>query len=457
MKGAAERVIANCIAEGHLDPETLELHVLDNSFDRPTWEHQAAQLGLQGQRVLAVAAMLWGERTDLSELSEEAEQGLVLLGVVGIEDPVRPEAREAIQLCHSAGIHTIMITGDQIATARSIASQTDLARDPVVAIAGHELETMPQAQLEDEAPRTSIFARVTPEHKLRIVTALQAKGHVVAMTGDGVNDAPALKQSDIGIAMGVVGTDVAREASEMVLADDNFATIVGAVEEGRIIYDNIRKFIGYLLSANISEVLVLFIGILAGWPLPLLPAQILWINLVTDGLPALALGFEKGEHDVMKRSPRDRNSSILGDGLGLRIAVIGSVMALCCLVLFYLAYDPQAGESGLKLARTMVFTSLALSQLLIVLSLRSSEEKVWQRGLLSNYRLIGAVVAGFLVQLVVIYLPIAQRFLHTTSLTTTELLWTLIASAIPCCLLELEKVFRERKAPASGICSNVSP
>ncbi|MBL8819600.1 MAG: cation-transporting P-type ATPase [Planctomyces sp.] len=444
VKGAAEQVIRDVLSEGHLSADDLSITITRSELNRQQWEELSAQLGLQGKRVLAVAGRHWSNGADLSTFGKDDEQALVLLGLVGIEDPVRPEARNAIQLCHTAGIHTIMITGDQIATARSIADQTDLAGKNALALRGSELEAMSQSDLEKQAPGTSIFARVTPEHKLRIVTALQAGGHVVAMTGDGVNDAPALKQADIGISMGVVGTDVARQASEMVLADDNFATIVGAVEEGRVIYDNIRKFIAYLLSANVSEVLVLFVAILAGWPLPLVPVQILWINLVTDGLPALALGFERGERNVMKRHPRDRDPSILGGGLGQLIACMGTTMAICSLILFYIAHDPGGGESALAHARTMVFTSLAVSQLLIVLSMRSTEDSVWHRSVLTNYRLLGAVAIGSALQLIVIYVPLAQHYLRTVALTPKELLLTAVASITPCAVLEIWKLAANR-------------
>lgn len=445
VKGAAEQVIRAVSAEGHLSAHDFSITITTTEFNRQHWEELSARLGLQGKRVLAIAARDWSKSADLSVFGDDDEQGLVLLGLVGIEDPVRPEAKHAIQLCHTAGIHTIMITGDQIATARSIAVQTNLAGENAIALKGSELESMSQKHLEEEALGTSIFARVTPEHKLRIVTALQAGGQVVAMTGDGVNDAPALRQADIGIAMGVVGTDVARQASEMILADDNFATIVGAVEEGRVIYDNIRKFIAYLLSANVSEVLVLFVAILAGWPLPLVPVQILWINLVTDGLPALALGFEKGERDVMKRRPRERNPSILGEGLGQLIACMGSTMAVCSLLLFYLAYDPGGGETSLMHARTMVFTSLAVSQLFIVLSMRSTQESIWHPGILINYRLLGAVAIGCLLQLIVIYVPMAQQYLRTAALTPLELTMTTVASVTPCAVLEIWKLFSNRR------------
>ena len=305
-----------------------------------------------------------------------------------------------------------MITGDHVGTARAIADELGLVGPGDEVLVGHDLEAMDDEQLRQRAPRVAVYARVSPEHKLRIVRAHQAHGTVVAMTGDGVNDAPALKQADIGVAMGITGTDVSKEAANMILADDNFATIVSAVAEGRVVYDNIRKFVRYLLTTNCGEVLLLLLAILLlpHLPLPLLPVHLLWINLVTDGLPALALGFEPEELGVMRRPPRRRDESVFADHMVRDIVGLGLFMAICCLVLYWwYAPSPEMlaaeGDAAIDYARTAVFFTLAMFQLFYVMAIRSSIESLYTQGLLSNYRLSGAVALGFVVQLLVIYAP----------------------------------------------------
>jgi P-type Ca2+ transporter type 2C len=291
-----------------------------------------------------------------------------------------------------------------------------------------------------------VYARVSPEHKLRIVDAWQSRGSIAAMTGDGVNDAPALRQADVGVAMGITGSDVAKEAGVMILADDNFATIVAAVEEGRIVYDNIRKFVNYLLTTNAAEVLVLFACIALGLPLPLLPAHILWINLVTDGLPALALGFEPAESDIMRRKPRVRGESLFAGGLGWAIGVLGVVMAIACILLFwrYLPpHDSPARPAALAYAQTMTFLTLSLMQFFHVMAIHSSAP-FYRVGLWSNYRLTIAVLLGVALQFAVIFVPQLQPFFHTVPLSGRDVLIAVAISTLPFVVVEIWKQFERR-------------
>lgn len=359
---------------------------------------------------------------------DESETGLSFLGVVGIVDPVRPEAKAAIGRCRSAGIRPVMITGDHPGTARAIAEELNLWQPGDGVISGSELDAINDEELSAKAAATSVYARVSPEHKLRIVRAHQSHGSVTSMTGDGVNDAPALKQADIGVAMGITGSDVAKESAEMILADDNFDTIVAAVEEGRVVYDNIRKFVAYMLAANAAEVLVLFLGIIIGLPIPLLPVHILWINLVTDGLPALALGFGPAERDIMQHKPRPRDESLFGDGLGWNIVGIGTLMAVCCFGLFWWSLNRDSSDSphNVERARTILFVSLSFAQLFYVLAIRSSSESFFTLGLWSNYRLTAAVAVGLTLQMAVVYVPVLQPFFHTTGISLGDLLMAII-------------------------------
>ncbi len=415
-KGATERIL-----------ERLE----DGSGDSADWQHQADELASRGRRVIAVAARDWNGG-DIPRDDGAVESQLRLLGLIGIVDPVRPEARDAIAACRSAGIKAVMITGDHKGTAKAIADDLDLWREGEQVLTGGELETASDDQLIEHAPETTVYARVSPEHKLRIVKAHQARGSVVAMTGDGVNDAPALRQAEIGVAMGVTGTDVAKEAGEMILADDNFATIVAAVEEGRVVYDNIRKFVAYLLTTNCGEILVLFGCIMLGMPLPLLPVHLLWINLVTDGLPALALGFEPAERDIMQRKPRKRDESLFAEGLGWGIILLGLLMAVCCILLFWWYLPKENSDPDqLAYARSLVFLTISMFQLFHVLAIRSSTESFFTLGLWSNYRLTFAVLLGTILQFAVIYIPAVQGFFHTVPLSLADaLIGTGVATSI---------------------------
>ena len=345
---------------------------------------------------------------------EQAERELVWAGMVGMIDPPRKEVRDAITTCRQAGIRPVMITGDHPLTAVAVARHLGILPANGRVVTGSELDQLNDRALEDEVNGIYVFARVSPYHKLRIVKALQKLGHVVAMTGDGVNDAPAIQSADIGIAMGKTGTDVAREASDLILADDHFATIVAAVEEGRAIYDNIRKFIRYLLSSNVGEIVTMFVAMLAGLPLPLLPIQILWVNLVTDGLPAIALGLDGASKDIMRKPPRPLKEGIFAHGLGMKIATRGLMIGLVTLAVFYFTLQ---GTNNLKEAQTMAFATLVLAQLIHVFACRSVDRSIWRRDLFHNGWLAAAVISSFLLLLAVIYIPSLQVVFHTIPLS----------------------------------------
>ncbi len=414
VKGAADVLLARSNRlwkDGEVIPlsEAHRAHLLQANED----------LARQGIRVLGLA--LKGLDT-LPEngpaLEQAAETDLIFLGLVGMKDPLRPEAMEAVRVCREAGIEVKMITGDHPATARAIAQELGLLEDDQDAfLTGVELERLSPEDLKARVENVRVFARVAPEHKLRIVEALQARGHITAMTGDGVNDAPALKKADIGVAMGKIGTEVAKEAADMVLLDDNFATIVAAVEEGRVIYDNVRRFIQYTLSSNIGEIFVMLVGPLLGMPVPLTPLQILWINLVTDGLPGLALTVEPPEKDTMKRPPYPPQTSILGRGLGRDVLWVGLVLGALSLLSGWLLW-----KEGRETWRTVLFTVLCLSQMSNAWALRSYKESIFTRGLWTNKALLGAIGLTFLLQLLVVYVPGLQTIFGTQALSLQEFL-----------------------------------
>jgi Ca2+-transporting ATPase len=333
-----------------------------------------------------------------------------------------------------------MITGDHPLTALKIAADLGIAGTEA-AVTGGQLARMAQPELESAVERTPVYARVAPEHKLGIVQALQHSGHVVAMTGDGVNDAPALKQADIGVAMGITGTDVSKEAADMVLLDDNFATIVAAVREGRAIYDNIRKFIKYILSANAGEIWVMLIAPFLGMPLPLIPLQILWINLVTDGLPSLALSIESPERDVMKRPPRNPKESIFGQGLGFYVIWVGLLMALAALGMGFWAW-----RNGDPAWQTMVFVTVTMSQLFQSLAVRSERESVFRQGLHTNLALLVTVVVTLGLQLAVVYVPFLQSVFRTVALSPRDLGISLLLSTSVFWAAEFDKLVRRARS-----------
>ncbi len=381
------------------------------------------------------------------EKSEEtSERDLVWLGLVGMLDAPRPEVRDAVARCQDAGIRPVMITGDHQLTAKAIAIDLGIAQAGDQVLTGQELERMSQPELEQEVDRVSIYARVSPEHKLRIVQALQRRGKFVAMTGDGVNDAPALKQADIGIAMGITGTDVSKEASDMVLLDDNFATIVAATEEGRVVYTNIRRFIKYILGSNIGEVLTIAAAPILGLGgVPLSPLQILWMNLVTDGLPALALAVEPAEPNVMKRPPFSPRESIFARGLGWYMIRIGIIFAILSIVLMEWAYFHSKAVVTPTLDRdrwkTMVFTTLCLAQMGHALAIRSNTRLFIQMNPFSNPYVLGAVVVTTILQMLLIYVPPLRAFFGTHILSLPELAICFGFSSLMFVWIELEKLF----------------
>ena len=424
-KGAPERVIGWC--------ETTH----DGSGRVPLKKNvvldQAERMAAEGLRVLAIAFRQWPAVP--SELSAElVERDLVFLGLVGLLDPPRTEVHEAVKLCQSAGITPVMITGDHPTTARAIAKRLGIITNDDVVMTGQELAHLALENFEEQVERIRVYARVTPEQKIKIVKALQDKGAFVAMTGDGVNDAPALKRADIGVAMGVTGTDVARESSHMILLDDNFATIVSAVREGRRIFDNIRRFIKYTMTSNAGEIWTIFLAPFLGLPIPLLPIHILWINLVTDGLPGLALAAEPEERGLMQRSPRPPNESIFAHGMWQDILWVGLLMGGVSLLTQAWAY-----RTGHAHWQTMVLTVLTLSQMGNVLAIRSERESFFTLGPLTNRPLLAAVLLAFALQMSTIYIPALNPIFKTEPLDLDELLVCLILSSVVFIGVELQK------------------
>ncbi len=364
------------------------------------------------------------------------ERDLTFIGLYGLIDPPRKEVKQAIEECKQAGIKTVMITGDHVKTARAIAEQLDMLPPNGRVLEGYELNQMSFDELVNIIEDVYVFARVTPEHKLKIVKAFQEKDHIVAMTGDGVNDAPAIKASDIGISMGITGTDVTKEASSLVLMDDNFATIKSAIQEGRNIYENIRKFIRYLLASNVGEILVMLFAMLLAFPLPLVPVQILWVNLVTDGLPAMALGLDQPEENVMKQNPRNPRESIFSRGLGYKIISRGLLIGIVTLIAFIIAY--QSNPDHLTYGRTVAFTTLVMAQLIHVFDCRN-ENSVFDRNPFENIYLVLAVISSLLLLCIVIYWEPLQPIFQTTYLGIREWLLIIGLSALPTVLFGFTK------------------
>lgn len=403
-----------------------------------------ASLASQALRLLGVAYR------HLKELPEEpqadqVEQDLVFVGLLGMIDPPRSEVREAIALARRAGIRTVMITGDYPDTAMAIAKDLALFHNGGELLTGAELDHMDEVEFAGRVEEFDVYARVSPQHKVRIVEALKEKGHVVAMTGDGANDAPALKRADIGVAMGVTGTDVSKETSDMVLTDDNYASIVSAVEEGRIIYSNIRKFVFYLLSCNVAEILVIFLAMMVGWPLPLTAIQLLVLNLITDGAPALALGLEKGEPDIMERPPRPVDEPVINREMGWGIIIQGIAITTITLIAFRVGLDRF--PNNLSAAQTMAFATLSISELLRAYTSRSERSSVWSIGPLSNRYMQWAVLASLVILLAIIYLPFLDPIFDTAFLGWREWAVMIPLLLLPSVVAEATKPFLRRLRP----------
>jgi Ca2+-transporting ATPase len=396
------------------------------------------ELAQNGMRVLGVAI----RSGEALAADASLETDLIFVGLYGLIDPPRVEVKDAVQTCRSAGIRPIMITGDHPLTARQIASELGITQNAQV-LTGQEVERLSPEELQSAVAHVSVFARVSPEHKLKIVGALQARGEIASMTGDGVNDAPALKKADIGVAMGITGTDVSKEAADMVLLDDNFATIVAAVEEGRVIFDNIKKFVKFSVAGNVGKILVALLGPLPvfGLPLPLQPLQLLWLNLLTDGLLGLGLGVEPAEKDVMKRPPARPSDSIFAGGMVSYIALVGLLTGAVALAVGLYYY-----HTGSPYWQTMIFTVLCFSQIGQAFATRSSSASFFKIGLLTNKLLLGMAAAVALAQLAAIYLPFMNQFVYTRPLPVSDLIIAVVASSVVFWAIEIQKWVRRRRS-----------
>ena len=438
VKGAPDVLLADCVnvqINGTVRPLTAEDHrLIVAANDRLTD---------QAMRVLGVAYRDLGASTTKPEI-DTTEKELTFVGLVAMIDPPREEVKQAIKECMTAGIKTVMITGDHKNTATAIARQLGFFGEGSIALSGEELDRWSQEQLERQVDKIPVYARVSPEHKLRVVRAWRARREVVAMTGDGVNDAPAVKEADIGVAMGITGTDVTKQVSDMVVTDDNFASIVAAVEEGRGIYDNIQKFVHYLLSCNAGEILVMFVSSMIGIPVPLLPIQILWINLITDGLPALALGIDPVDPDIMRRQPRPPDEPVVTRERAMLMLGQGAFIAACSLAAFGFVYFLE--KESIERARTAAFVVLACSQLFHAYNCRSQTESLFKLGVFTNNKLLLATGVSFVLQMAVVYIPPLQTVFKTLPLSLFD--WVLVVglSSMPLWAMEVFKYVRRVKA-----------
>ncbi|NEW05452.1 calcium-translocating P-type ATPase, SERCA-type [Paenibacillus sp. SYP-B3998] len=443
-KGAPDVLLQHCsyiLWEGKVIPFTSTLKQKVLSANEGMAKSALRVLGLAYREL---------KSSDRFEEYEDVENSLVFVGLTGMIDPPRKEVREAISKCRKAGIKTVMITGDHQTTAEAIAKQLGMIPTNGTSMSGQQIGQLSDEELEVRVEDIYVYARVSPEHKLRIVKALQRRGHVVAMTGDGVNDAPAIKAADIGIAMGITGTDVSKEASSLILSDDNFSTIVAAIEEGRSIYENIRKFIRYLLASNVGEIMTMFIAMMAGLPLPLVPIQILWVNLVTDGLPAMALGVDQAEKDLMQQKPRTAKESIFARRLGWKIISRGILIGVCTLGAFWLVLrgNPEDAQTLLK-AQSVAFATLVMAQLIHVFDCRSSRS-IFHRNPLQNKYLVLAVLSSLILMLAVMYVEQLQPIFKTVPLGWKDWILVLAAAGIPTFFMGLGSVFSPKKNKRSG-------
>ena len=426
-KGAPDVLLERCSKE-----------IENNMFSKIRIQNQNLEMAKKALRVIAIAYKdvdVLPNRIDTWAI----ENDLTFVGLLGMIDPPREGVKEAVKTCKKAGIKTVMITGDHIATATAIARELNILGKDDKAMTGQELEKMSQKQLEENIKDYSVFARVTPEHKVRIVKAWQKRGAVVAMTGDGVNDSPALKNADIGIAMGKNGTDVAKNAADMILADDNFVTIVEAVKQGRNIYANIKKAIHFLIATNIGEIVTIFVGLLLGLKSPLLAIQLLWVNLVTDSLPAIALGLEPAEKDIMNKQPVNSRKSIFADGLWNKIIVEGIMIGMLTL----LAFSIGNKYFGLEVGRTMAFISIGILELVHSFNVKS-EKSIFKTGLFENKFLVGSFILGIFVQVIVVLIPQLAEIFKLVPLTGLQWSITLVISILPVPIMEIQKFFDRR-------------
>ena len=386
--------------------------------------------------------------------SSEMEKDLIFIGMVGMVDPPRPEVKASIETAKLAGITTVMITGDHKDTAFAIAQKLGIAESINQAITGTEIDDLSEEELSSKIADYRVFARVTPEHKVNIVTALRSHGNIVSMTGDGVNDAPSLKAANIGVAMGITGTDVAKGAADMILSDDNFATIVSAIEQGRNIYNNIKKSVIFLITCNLGEVLTMFVSLLIGWEAPLIATQLLWINLITDSFPAIALGMDPGSPDVMNEKPRKSKESFFSDGAGWNVTLGGILIGALTIAAFWIGYqehgtnpfDHAAPANTVEYARTMAFMVLVMCQLFYSLALRHHSKSIFKLGIFSNKYLIGAILVGTFLQLIVVGIPAMQHAFHLQMLDLRGWITVILLSLVPLLVSEIVKIFiRTRK------------
>ncbi len=418
VKGAPERLINKCT------------HIYEDGTIKLLTHQKKTQILDSVENMSNRALRCIGgayKENNLTRDEKTLENNLIFLGIAGIIDPPRPEVKEAVKKCRLAGIRPVMITGDHKNTAYAIGKDLNIVTSKDQVITGEELEKINDEELKEKVKNIRIFARVTPKHKLRIVRAFKQTGNIVAMTGDGVNDAPAIKEADIGIAMGISGTDVTKEASAMILMDDNFSTIVSAVEEGRTIYDNIRKFIRYLLSCNLGEVLTMFLASLLYLPTPMLPIQILFVNLATDGLPAIALGVDPADKDIMNQQPRDKKEGVFARGLTEKILVRGCLIGICTLLSFI---GGMYYGMSLETCRTMALATLVMSQLFHVFECRSERHSIFEIKLFSNPYLVLAVLSSVIMLLSIIYVPFLRQIFHTTALGINNWLLVLFCSSV---------------------------
>lgn len=417
------------------------VEMLGDNADKENIQKETERLSAAGMRVIAFAGKEI-HHIPKDPKAEETETGLDFIGLAGLIDPPRPEATKSIQQCKAAGIIPVMITGDHPLTAASIAKEIGIIdNEEQKVMTGKELAAIDDAGFEKDIEKIRVYARVSPEQKLKIVDSLQKKGHFVSMTGDGVNDAPSLKKANIGVAMGITGTDVSKEAAHMILLDDNFSSIIGAVKEGRRIYDNLRKFVKYIFTGNTAEIVTLFVAPLIGLPIPLLPVHILWVNLITDGLPALALSTEPSEKNIMQRPPRHPNESIFAKGLGIHILWVGFFVGALTIAAQYYLIERQVAHW-----QTLVFTVLCFAQLWHVIAIKSETASVFSTGIFNNKPLLLAVIGTIGLQLAVVYVPFLNSYFHTEPLTAMELLIAFGISSITFIVVEIEKIFKRRKA-----------